>query len=519
MRVAKLLASGAMAACALPAGASAQSPAGGERPAASGPQSRATAFDRAYFDQFAPRSALDIARRVPGFNLDLGNTDVRGFAAAAGNVVINGARPSSKAESLETTLLRIPARRVARVELGPGDSSAPIIQARARCSTSSSPPKGGSTAMSPLRRAPVHRPNCARRFGLGADPPRGGEHQLSAGSATSSTMEGTDTITDPDSGELLGFRRKFNSYHDFHPYLSGSLCARARGRQCDPLNARWQPANSTSSRKSRPARPGAHDDSLFQDYDNTVVELGGDVTRPLAGGALKLVGWRPAARSTMPTLRRTRRAARGQCGPDRRLRADPAGRPRRDHREAELDPPGPGGFSFEAGGEAVLNTLDNATELFLVGEDGSRTRVDLPVDSAKVKETRGEVFVNAGRQLNPALRVDAGMRFEYSHLTVSGDATANRKLKFWKPSVTVDWKPGGGWHTQLSVKRTVAQLNFFDFVTVADLSGDRVNAGNQNLQPQRAWELRLTADRPILGDGLFKLDLGYDHISLLQDRV
>ena len=67
------------------------------------------------------RSALDIARRVPGFALDLGNADTRGFAGAAGNVVINGARPSSKAETLETTLARIPARRVARVEVGPGD--------------------------------------------------------------------------------------------------------------------------------------------------------------------------------------------------------------------------------------------------------------------------------------------------------------------------------------------------------------------------------------------------------------
>ena len=47
--------------------------------------------------------------------------DVRGFAGAAGNVVINGARPSSKAETLETTLPRIPAQRVVRVEVGPGD--------------------------------------------------------------------------------------------------------------------------------------------------------------------------------------------------------------------------------------------------------------------------------------------------------------------------------------------------------------------------------------------------------------
>ena len=82
---------------------------------------RTTAYDAAFFAPFAPRSALDIARRVPGFALEQGNSDIRGFAGAAGNVVFNGARPSSKSESLETLLARIPARRVIRVELGPGD--------------------------------------------------------------------------------------------------------------------------------------------------------------------------------------------------------------------------------------------------------------------------------------------------------------------------------------------------------------------------------------------------------------
>ena len=49
------------------------------------------------------------------------SVDVRGFAGTAGNVVINGSRPSSKAETLDATLRRIPAQQVVRVELGPGD--------------------------------------------------------------------------------------------------------------------------------------------------------------------------------------------------------------------------------------------------------------------------------------------------------------------------------------------------------------------------------------------------------------
>src|SRR5678815_1691871 len=99
----------------------AQAPPGAATATATPTSSRTLQYEASFFAPFAPRTALDIARQVPGFNLDLGNTDVRGFAGAVGNVVINGARPSSKSESLETVLARIPASRVTRVEVGPGD--------------------------------------------------------------------------------------------------------------------------------------------------------------------------------------------------------------------------------------------------------------------------------------------------------------------------------------------------------------------------------------------------------------
>jgi len=81
---------------------------------------RAT-YEAAYFQPFAPSTALDIVRRVPGFTLESGNSEVRGFGGAAGNVVINGSRPTSKSDSIETILSRIPAGRVTRVEIGTGD--------------------------------------------------------------------------------------------------------------------------------------------------------------------------------------------------------------------------------------------------------------------------------------------------------------------------------------------------------------------------------------------------------------
>jgi len=69
------------------------------------------------------------------------------------------------------------------------------------------------------------------------------------------------------------------------------------------------------------------------------------------------------------------------------------------------------------------------------------------------------------------------------------------------------------------VRRTVAQLDFYDFISAAELSTDRINAGNPNLMPQQTWEFRGTLEHPLLTDGLAKLDVGYDMVNDLQDRV
>jgi hypothetical protein len=65
----------------------------------------------------------------------------------------------------------------------------------------------------------------------------------------------------------------------------------------------------------------------------------------------------------------------------------------------------------------------------------------------------------------------------------------------------------------------VAQLDFLDFISAAELANDRVTGGNADLRPQRAWEVLATIERPILGDGQARLELGYQHIQEVQDRV
>ena len=519
-----LLAVGTSAA-ALAAPALAQAPA---TPPAGAPSGRTTVYDAAYFAQFAPRSAYDIVQHVPGFQLDLGagqnGADVRGFAGTAGNVVINGARPSTKSEALDTTLQRIPAQRVVRVELGSGDLYGSDYAGKSQVLNVVLSNAGGLDAnvtVGALRRYSGYvQKNISANALIRKGP---SSFNLSAGTGYNKQYEeGTDTLVDTASGTLVEFRRKHNVYANKNPFIAAAYALEHGANDAYRINLRWQPNrfDLTQTNRVSPFDGPQHDDNLFQHYKDPVFELGGDVTRPLASGAIKLVGLatRRKRHDFDQYVQRDGLIDEGGVtngGFDQLIdakRNETIGR--LSWTRANLL-----GLSFEAGAEAAYNTLDDHVELNAVDEDGNRVPIDLSIADATVKEKRGEVYVNLGKALSPTLRVDGGVNYEYSNLKVRGDAIADRTLKFLKPNITFDWKPGGGWHTQLSVKRTVAQLDFYDFISVGDLSTKRINGGNADLEPQRTWEFRATVEHPLFGDGLFKLDLGHDLVSKLQDRI
>jgi hypothetical protein len=72
-------------------------------------------YDPAFFARYNPVTAFDMVRQVPGFAINNGES-LRGFGATAGNVLIDGQRPSSK-NSISDELLRIAARDVMRIEI------------------------------------------------------------------------------------------------------------------------------------------------------------------------------------------------------------------------------------------------------------------------------------------------------------------------------------------------------------------------------------------------------------------
>lgn len=211
---------------------------------------RTTVYDAAFFAEYAPRTAYDIVQHVPGFTLDLGNSaastgvDVRGFAGTAGNVVINGARPSTKAETLDILLSRIPASRVIRVEVGPGALYGADYSSKSQVANLILSEGGGIAgnivvtavhhwfgAIIPTASASISFSKGPSTFNLAADTRR-----------TDYYEEGFDRVTSEPDGQLLEFRSKYNSIHPHDPYVSGSWAMEKAGNNSFHLNARYQPS-------------------------------------------------------------------------------------------------------------------------------------------------------------------------------------------------------------------------------------------------------------------------------------
>lgn len=477
-----------------------------------------TVYQAGFFQAFAPTTALQMVLRVPGFQLQDIDQDVRGFGQAAGNVVINGERPSAKSDSLETILERIPAARVLRVEVGPGDGFGAEFAGKPQVLNLVLTEDAGVAGTGEVR---FRRPFTGevRVDGKASALVKRGKSTFNIALDYNNdelSEYGYDLVTRLPGGEFVERRDKFNANNDPEGNVSVGWSHDDGADRKMNLNGRyalgrfqlWQDNLVT------PADGPVRDDSLYQDFKYHQFELGGDITRPLAGGAIKLI--------LLATRTNRDRGEEVLNQVDETVIGGFA--QQQDTTESESvarifwSRPSTDGWALEVGGEAVLNRLDSSVDLFEIEEGGTQVPVDLPLANATVREVRLEPYVNVGRVLGTGLRTDFGLTFERSRLTVSGDATAERTLSYLKPKASIDWRTGT-WQLQGKVERTVNQLNFGDFISLAELTNDRVNGGNADLVPQTAWEFLATAERPFLVTGVIRFELGMNFVQKVQDRV
>src|SRR3546814_14416609 len=104
-------------------------------------------------------------------------------------------------------------------------------------------------------------------------------------------------------------------------------------------------------------------------------------------------------------------------------------------------------------------------------------------------------------------------------LSQSGEAGLTRKFVRPKGFVSLAWKASPLLDLSVKLEREVGQLDFFDFVASANVSGGTTDAGNVNLVPQQSWNLELEATRNLGAWGTATARLYGSRITDIVDIV
>ena len=465
-----------------------------DAPPAATPQGART-YTPADFARFAPRNALDMLGNVPGFSIDAGDTERRGLGQATGNVLINGQRYSGKSTDIQTELQRISAANVVRIEIVDG-ATLNISGLSGQVANVVTRPSGlsGNFSWSPQIRA---RRTPARLLG--------GEVSINGalGTATTYTLSlannsfrngnaGPELVTD-DAGNILDRRDEVLSVDGDEPRLSGSIRHNFGNGSVLNLNAAGGFFTQEVEENGVRIGPGQPDRQRYVEERTRRhnYELGGDYELGVGGGRLKLIGLH---RFTHSNFRQTLIQTYADATPTLGQRFSQIGDESESIGRGEYRWRG-GGADWQVSLEGALNRLEIDNGLFEIDAAGDFQPIPFPNSAATVQERRAEAAITYGRPLSTSLTLQVSLAGEYSQLTQEGAGGLSRTFYRPKGFVNLAWRPRPGLDISARLERAVGQLNFFDFVASANVSGGTTNAGNADLVPPQSWNAQLQATR------------------------
>lgn len=444
------------------------------------------------FARYAPRNAVDMLNRVPGFVLRVpdDNEDSRGLGQAAVNVVVNGERLSSKSETITAQLTRISASRVIRIDLVDGaklgipglsgqvanlivgaGATTGRFEYRATARPKYAKPSYGAGSVS----INGSRPDLEWTLGLTHDASRGG-----AG-GPGYTTDGAGTVTE-ERDYLLRNVGEFPR-----------LTATAGWKVGDDTNVKASSTyrNNHSQFTLREKRFAVSGEDMLRDFTNRnrgyQYELGTEIETGVGSGRLKLIGLSSGVHSNQrSTALLLDAGTREGDGSRYTARADTFEHiVRAEYRWRMLD------GDWQLDGEAAFNKLDQTARLFEIDADGNAVELSFPEGTGGVSERRYESILSYGRSLTQRLKLQTGAGFEYSRLAQEGSGGLTRS--FWRPkgSLNLAWTTGGVLDASLNIARRVDQLTFSDFLGRVFLDQENQNAGNAELVPEQSWDVEL----------------------------
>ena len=464
------------------------------------PTSSVLDYPAGFFAGAELATAYDMIQRLPGFVFDDGKNDQRGFAGTAGNVLIDGARPTAKTDDLESILTRIPARRVARIEVIRGGAPGIDMQGQSVVANVILKTVAATSLIATLD---------DYYFGDGHNMP-GGSLELSGQDAARSyqvTLTRYTNINDDSSGD--------GTYTFVTPGAAtqtGSLKRRDADQTGWGLNAQaslplWGGlfgANATVRRTTYNSRVlyGAPESASYFDGEKALpIEIG-----------LNWDGHVGKSEITLLALQRLEH--------DESLNTSDAGAQyfyeTRHTGESilrgTLNYAAAAGLNLEAGLEGAYNSLNGVSTYLLAG-----VAQTVPGADARVNERRGEVFAQGTWAFQPGWSLEAGVRGEFSRISALG--VPSRSFAFAKPRVLLSWSPWVGHQFRARVERVVGQLDFSNFVASSDLSGVGISAGNLALRPDSRWQFEGDYEFHFWNKGAVTAGYMHEDISDLVDYV
>jgi len=462
-------------------------------------------YPAAFFADSRPATAYDMIGRVPGFAFDNGlSTSVRGFAGSAGNVLVNGSRPTAKTDDLNSILQRIPAANVERIEVIRGGAPGIDMQGQSVVANvvtskdaadqtilSSTLNFAGGGQWSPAIGIEYHGQSGVLRY----------EASLSRTSQIwdDSPGNGYRVVTKPgaapvyDRAVRTGTLKVGYSLHGgvIAPLWGGEWNNNFTLQSTDfPSGVRYY--GNGGSRFDFIARAkngefGSHWQGMLGNVNlETLVlqrlghEDDSNTSAAVGSSAIFLSG-----NDTGESIARV--TARYSFTPE---------------------------LSLEAGGEGAYNFLNGHSSFVSNGAP-----VTIPNANLSVDEIRGEAFASATWKITPQLTLEGGARMEFSAISATGDSRNSRSFFYPKPRLLLSWAPDDKSQIRLRVEKKLGQLNFTDFAASSNLSGYGISAGTLDLRPEQRWQFEGAIERHFWERGGLVLSVLHEEITDLQDFV
>lgn len=490
-----------------------------------------------YFAGYNVVTARDMLERIPGIEglLDGGFEDgfgsQRGFGNSGDQVLLNGKRLSGKFIDIGSTVSRIQARQVERIEVIRGTVEGLDVRSRGRV-VNLVLSETLVTGFGSWEASVAH-------YSHGESAPGAGINYSGQLGALNYVVSAE---TDPRRGRDVGEDRFYTQSDalferqaeveleesDEHAFTANTSWGLANGDilNLNALYAREDEAELSFSARFDVAAAGEslrQDELVGSEDSRRDWELGGDYEHVLGNGNV-LTGLFVVTSSS---------------GDEQsRLVLTPAGEPRNldelqleQSRSSETILRGTYQWGrndkrlLESGAEIAVNEVNNGLELFEDGDgDGVLEETRVFNQASTVKETRFEAFTTYTWRASDDLLVEGSLDAEASELTQEGaDVGRSRDFFFLRPRLVVRRDLSEQTQLRARFERTVNQLDFDSFTasfTNDDNRLDVISAGNPELEPEQSWVYEVAYERRLPGDaGFWSITGRYRDVEDKEGRI